>query len=70
MPKILEASNLRMKQNGTFFNLSIQTAYFPINYAVLITNSPLLFFLLTQSTSVFRQVEYLLATISSLKSNL
>jgi hypothetical protein len=53
MPKIKEAKILLVIQDGKFFQL-VQTANFQINYVVWINISPLLFFLLSQSTSDFR----------------
>jgi len=58
MPKVMEASILRVIQDGIFFNLFIETANFHRNQAVLINMSLLLFFLLTLSSLDFRHFKH------------
>jgi hypothetical protein len=52
MPKVMEALILPVRQGGKIFTLFTETANFHINQPVLIKMSPLLLFLLTQSTRV------------------
>jgi len=55
---VKESSILRVIQDSKICKLFIQTADFYIIYAVLINDSPILFFLLIQSTSNFRHFKY------------
>ena len=52
----MQTSILRAVQDVKFFNLFIETVNFPINYAVLINISALLF--LTESTPDIRHFKY------------